>query len=327
MHEQGHWSANTYTFLQIRLDMPLDLFLETLSDETVPIPVAQFAEMSDLSPSELGEFARAWFGIDEDRQHNIITAMVEAAEENAEFDFSAVFKMCLRDKDEFVLEKAIEGLWENEDRSIIPGLVQVLQSDHSPGVRAAAAVALGKFAVLAQEGKLLSRDVDALHNSLMDVLRDTDQPLEVRRRSLEAVAPMNTGEINSLVSGAYESDDPDMKSSSIYAMGRTGEPRWIPVLLRELDSPEPSIRYESAHACGELGEEDTVPYLIPLLEDDDYQVQLAGINALGKIGGDLAKKVLINCVRDGDAALEDAAKAELENIEFMDDPLGFNSGA
>ena len=188
--------------------MPLDPFLETLSDETVPIPVAEFAEMSDLSPSELGEFARAWFGIDEDRQHNIITAMVEAAEENAELDFSAVFKMCLRDKDEFVLEKAIEGLWENEDRSIIPGLVQVLQSDHSPGVRAAAAVALGKFAVLAQEGKLLSRDVDALHNSLMDVLRDTDQPLEVRRRSLEAIAPMNTGEINSLVSDAYESDDP-----------------------------------------------------------------------------------------------------------------------
>ena len=306
--------------------MPSDLFLETLNDETAAIPVAEFAEMSDLSPSELGEFARVWFGMEEDRQRNIITAMVEAAEENAELDFSAVFKMCLRDKDEFVLEKAIEGLWENEDRSIIPSLDQVLHSDRSPGVRAAAAVALGKFAVLAQEGKLLARDVNTLHNSLIAVLQDLDQPLEVRRRSLEAVAPINTSEIRSLVSEAFESDDLELKSSSIFAMGRTGEPDWLPLLIQELDSPEPSIRYESAHACGELAEEDAVPHLIPLLEDDDYQVQLAGINALGKIGGDLAKKVLINCIRDGDASLEDAAKMELENIEFMEDPLGFASG-
>ena len=305
--------------------MSLDLFLETLADEIEPIPASEFSEVSDLSPAELGEFARAWLKIDLDRQRRIVAAMVEAAEENPELDFSPIFKMYLRDKDEFILEKAMEGLWEHEDRSIIPILVQVLQSDRSPGVRAAAASALGKFTILAEEGKLLARDRNTLRDSLMGVLQDPEQPMEVRRRSLEAIAPLNTPDIRNMVLSAYESDDLDLKASSIYAMGRTGEPGWLPALIRELESPEPSIRYESAHACGELGEEDAAPYLISLLEDDDYQVQLAGISALGKIGGSLAKRALTICVREGDAALEDAAKAELENIEFMEDPMSFAS--
>jgi HEAT repeat protein len=68
-----------------------------------------------------------------------------------------------------------------------------------------------------------------------------------------------------------------------------------------------------------------VPHLIPLLQDDDYHVQLAGINALGKIGGPLAKKVLLHCVKDGDATLEDAARAELQNLELLEDPMAFSS--
>ena len=46
----------------------------------------------------------------------------------------------------------------------------------------------------------------------------------------------------------------------------------------------------------------------------------------GKSAGPLAKRALLNCVSEGDAALEDAAKAELENVEFLEDPLGFASG-
>ena len=108
-------------------------------------------------------------------------------------------------------------------------------------------------------------------------------------------------------------------------MGRTGEVSWLPVLIKELENPEPSIRYETANACAELAEEEAVPHLIALLEDDDDQVQLAGISALGKIGGSLAKKVLVHCVKEGDAVLEDAARAELENIEFLEDPMSFTS--
>jgi HEAT repeat protein len=233
--------------------------------------------------------------------------------------------MCLKDRDETVLEKAMEGLWEYEERSIIPSLIQILKSDKSPRVRAAAAAALGKFPVLVQEGKLRPKDGQSIHDSLMEALKDPNQHPEVRRRSLESVAPFNTGDIRKYVSWAYESDDLSLKSSSIFAMGRTGETSWLPLLIKELQNPKPSIRYETALACGELGEEDAVPHLVPLLQDDDYQVQLAGINALGKIGGPLAKKVLLHCVKEGDAALEEAARAELQNIESPEDPMAFAS--
>ena len=305
--------------------MSLESFLEALAEDANEVDLGDFFEASGLLPEELVIFARAWFGFTVENQRWIIATMAELTEDSSEVDFSAVFRMCLKDKDEEVLEKAIEGLWEDEDRAIIPGLIQVLHSDKSPQVRAAAAVALGKFPALVQEGKLLAKDGDSILESLMDILKDSGQPLEVVRRSMEAAAPFNTPDIRKFVTRAYKGDELLLKSSSIYAMGRTGEVSLLPVIIKELQNAEPSIRYESAHACAELGDEDAVPHLVALLDDDDYQVQLAGISALGKIGGPLAKKVLVNCVKDGDAVLEDAARSELENIEFLEDPMAFTS--
>ena len=305
--------------------MSLEPFIQNLADPSSQVPSGDFVELSDLSPAELGLFARTWFTIPADRQLWVVSTLVELAEDSAELDFHAIFKMCLKDGGEAVLEKAMEGLWEQEDRSVIPYLTDILLSDRGPSVRAAAAVALGKFPLLVQEGKLLPKDRESVHDSLMAVLEDPEQPPEVRRRSLESIAPFNTSDIQSYVSWAYNNGDLQLKSSSIFAMGRTGEPSWMPLLIKEIQNPEPTIRYETAHAFGELGEEDAVPHLIILLEDDDYLVQLAGINALGQIGGPLAKKVLLHCVQEGDASLEDAARAELENIEFLEDPMAFNS--
>ena len=122
--------------------MSLEAFLDSLADLACDVPTTDFIEVSDLSPSELGKFARSWFHIPVERQRWIIDTMMELAEDNPELDFCAVFKMCLKDKDEAVLQKAIEGLWEYDDRSVIPGLVQILVSDKDPAVRASAAVAV-----------------------------------------------------------------------------------------------------------------------------------------------------------------------------------------
>ena len=305
--------------------MSLEEFIESVTDPLEEVPTSEFIEVSDLSPSELGVFARAWFTVPVERRQWIVATMVELAEDSPELDFSAVFKMCLRDDDEFVLEKAVEGLWEYEDRSVIPSLLGILQSNRTAAVRAAAAGALGKFSILIQEGKLLQKDADSIHETLMAILEDDDEPMEVRRRCLEAVAPFNTEDIEGFVRWAYDSSDLELKCSSIFAMGRTGETSWLPLVLQEMDNEEPSVRYETANACGELGEEDLVPYLVVLLQDDDYQVQLAGVAALGKIGGGMAKRALQRCIKEGDAALEDAAQAALEEIDFLDDPVAFTS--
>ena len=305
--------------------MSLEQFLGALADPSADVSAGDFIELSDLLPEEMGLFARTWFSIVAERQGWIISNMVELAEDNPELDFHAIFKMCLKDQNEVVLEKAMEGLWELEDRSIVPALIQILHSDKGPRVRSAAAVALGKFSVMVQEGKLLPKDRIAIYDSLTSAMKDPEQHVDVRRRSLEAVAPFNTADVKKFVSLAYEGQDLAFKCSSIFAMGRTGEASWLPLFIEELQSPEPSVRYETAQACGELGEEDAVPHLALLLEDDDNQVQLAGVAALGTIGGPLAKKVLIHYVKEGDSVLEEAARAELQNIEFLEDPMAFSS--
>ena len=99
----------------------------------------------------------------------------------------------------------------------------------------------------------------------------------------------------------------------------------MPLLVKELQSNQPSIRFETANACGELGDEDAVLHLLHLLQDEDYQVQMAGISALGKIGGLLAKRALLRCIKESDASLEEAARAALEDIEFLEDPMAFSS--
>jgi HEAT repeat protein len=303
--------------------MSFEFFLENASDPNGQISAVDFHEVSDLSPEELELFVEAWDAIPIERKRSIASNMAELAEDNPELDFAPIFKMFLDGDDEPLLEIALDGLWENEDRSVIPSIVEVLRSDKGSDVRAGAAIALGRFPLLAQEGKLLGRDGDTIHDNLMQVLEDEEEPLDVRRRCLEALAPFNTMEINQLITLAYESMDPDYRASSIFAMGRTGEAGWLPLLTQELQNEDPTIRYETAHACGELGEEDAVPHLILLLQDEDPQVQLAGVSALGRIGGALAKKVLMDCVNDGDTNLEEAARIELENMDFLEDPLDF----
>ena len=304
--------------------MSLEACLQHITEDSAALSYPVLIEISDLSPGELGRFARAWHKVSPDRKQKVVEGLVEMSEDSAELDFSTVLKLCLKDPDEQVRDKAITGLWEFEDRSLILSLVELLKSDGSPRVRASAAMALGKFATLAQDGKVLSRDGQQVSDSLMEALVNEDEWLEVRRRALESVAPFNGSAVDGYIRWAYGSDDLELKCSSLFAMGRTGDAPWLPQIVKEMQSPNATLRYEAAHACGELDAAEATHYLIPLLQDDDLQVQLAAIAAMGKIGGSLAKRALKTCLKSGDPALEDAVRNSLEAIQSTQDPLGFN---
>lgn len=301
--------------------MSFQQFIEIIADPSAPLADAPFHEASDPSPGELTEFVLVCDSLRVERHRELIATMVEQAEESLELDFTAIFRQCLKDDDDRVAQLGVEGLWELEDRWLITELIALLHSERGPQVRATAALALGKFPTLAQEGKLPAQEGELVYRILMDFLEDDIEDLEVRRRCLEAVAAFNTEEVQDYIRWAFDGDDQDLRSSSIYAMGRTGDVVWLPTLLQELESHDAAVRYETAHACGELGEQEAAPYLIDLLEDDDPEVRLASIAALGKIGGALARRALMDCVSDGDAAMSDAAYNELENLEFLDDPM------
>ena len=304
--------------------MSLDRCLEEISSNGAQINHGVLIELSDMTPPELGKFAKTWVKVAAERRQDIVDLLGEMAESTAELDFSAVFRLCLKDSDVAIRQKAITSLWESEDRSLILALVELLKSDDSHEVRASAATALGKFAALAQDNKTLSRDRELVSDSLLKALANEEEHPEVRRRALESVATFNIPTTDGYIRWAYESSDRKMKSSSLFAMGKTGDPRWLPLLFKELQSPSPVLRYEAANALGEMDEEEASSHLVPVLEEDDLEVQLAAIGALGKIGGSLAKKALKSYLKRGDPGLEDMVREALENLRAFEEPLGYH---
>ena len=212
---------------------------------------------------------------------------------------------------------------ETDDRAIIRPLVGLLNDDPAVKVREAAAITLSQFADLAQQGKLMSRDEGRVRDALLEVIAKGNEDTGVKRRAIEAVGSFDTRETTEIVQAAYDSGDSTMRQSAIYAMGRSSNDRWLPVVLLEMNAPDPAIRYEAANACGLLGDEPEIPQLAALISDEDIEVQCAAAIGLGNIGGPVAKRALRRALDVGDEALTEAVTEALENLEFDDDPLGF----
>ena len=272
--------------------LPIVETIAHLGDSAQPLLNSKLAELSNLNSEELALLEQSWETIEPERRSQIMSRLVELAEDNFELDFDDIFKNHLTDQNAEVRSKAIEGLWENEEASLIDPLIKVLKQDSSEKVQAAAAIALGKFALLAELNKLRSSHKSKLCQALLAAINDSSQPIEVKRRALEAAAPLSLPQMQKAIVKAYQSSEPRLKISALFAMGKSCNSSWLPILLTELASADAETRYEAARACGELGEKEAVSYLAELITDPDVDVQLAAIQALGKIGGPEAKDFL-----------------------------------
>ena len=302
---------------------PIEGIIANLVNSGKSLPSSKLAELSNLNSEELAVLEQVWATIEPKRRRQIVSQLVRLAEDDFELNFDSIFKNCLKDQDAQVRSKAIEGLWENEEPSLINPLINLLEQDSSEKVQAAAATALGKFVMLAEHKKLRSSRVSKACQALLAAISDKSKPIEVKRRALEAAAPINLPRVKRAILEAYQSNNPKLRGSSIYAMGKSCNPAWLPTLLKELGSTDAEIRYEAAGACGELGEEEAVPHLTALVNDPNTEVQLAAIQALGKIGGTEAKNCLEECLDDSSEAIQQAAEQALNEIGMGEEPLSF----
>jgi HEAT repeat protein len=298
---------------------PIEATLDHLTNSGEPLVSSTLADLSNLGPEEVKLFEQAWAAIEPERQRQIMYRLVELAEDDAKLDFDSIFRSCLNDQDAEVRSKAIEGLWESEDTSLINPLINLLEQDSSEKVQAVAATALGKFVMLVELEKLRSCYKFKIEHVLLSVTNDRTRPVEVRRRALEALAPLSLPEVKRAIIEAYRSHEPKLKISAIYAMGKNCDPSWLAILLRELANTNTAIRYGACVACGELGEEEAVPYLIELVNDSDTEVQLAAIRALGKIGGTEAEECLKRCLNDSSELVQQAAQKALDELGVEED--------
>jgi HEAT repeat protein len=147
--------------------------------------------------------------------------------------------------------------------------------------------------------------------------RDSEETLEVRRRTLESLAYAGTDTVKELIGDAYAAPEEKMRVSAIFAMGRSADTSWATQVRQELFRPTPEMRYEAARACGELQLHDAVTELEELTDDVDPEVQEAALWALGQIGGDKARQILERHCSAADEAIRTAAEAALSELEFL----------
>jgi HEAT repeat protein len=278
---------------------------------------ASLYNLSNLHGPELRQLTEAWPKLSTERRQEIVARLNEIAEADFEVDYSEVFKIALEDPDPTVRAGAIDGLWEVEDPILIRPITRMMLEDPAVQVREAAALALSRFALMAEMKNLQPRQAERIWEALWKVIQRPQEDVSVRRRAVEALAYFDRSEVSDVIARAYEDAEPKMRISAIFAMGRTTSDEWAAPVLAELESEDPEMRYEATRACGELRLIEATQDLSMLVTDPDAEVKLAAVWSLGQIGTSEAQRVLEICAEQGDEALQEAAEEAMEWLAFM----------
>ena len=298
-------------------------YLRELADPAKPLAVSKLTDLSSMGPEEASAFLNAWLEMELERRQHLIQALIDLVEDNVELNFDAVFFIALGDIDAEVRKSAIAGLWEHEGRDLIDPLIGLLESDPEAGVRAEAALALGRFVLEAEFDTLRAVDTERVEQALRRITDDAAEVVEVRGRALESIGARGQPWVAGLIRQAFESSERRLRLSAVHAMGRSCDDAWLPELIAELESDDDEMRFEAAVACGAIADGTAIAHLQPLLFDDDHEVQQATISALGQIGGAQAKRALEELIEDADDRLREAALSALAEVDFAEDPLSY----
>jgi len=301
----------------VREQPDLDTTLYALKSNVEGAAIATiFYGLSGLSAAQIPRVQEAWVTLSVDYRHKLLQQMLDISETNFELDYRLIGMLALEDDDPTVRTDAVELLWDDDSLETMDRLIDLAQWDESVQVRAASASALGRFILAGELGDLPETETIRAQDVVVSLLTSEDEDVEVRRRALEAIANCSHEIVQEAINEAYQSDDPRMQASAVFAMGRTCDNRWNDIVLREIDNADPAIRYEAARASGELEIEEAVPHLARLAQGPDREIKEVAIWSLGEIGGSYAMKIL--------GALADVAEQDEDDdlLEAIEEAIG-----
>lgn len=298
--------------------IPFDQFIGQLLDADHPLTPNYFYRLSDLEPDEIRALSEIWTQIPQWRRQAIMEDIETLSAEDMLLSFVDLSMLALHDEDATIRRQAVQSLWEYDQDQLAPIFMEMAQIDPDVDVRAAAAGALGRY-VYDGEIEELSPDVlGKIEDLLLQVTRGEDAP-KVRRAALEALGFSSREEVPALIETAYASSDKAWIASALFAMGRSGNERWIQQVLAMLSHPTPLVRMEAARAAGELDIKDATESLIELLDDPDDNTRLACIWSLSQLGGEGVRQILEDMAEEfeDDESLEFLESA-LDNLDFTE---------
>jgi HEAT repeat protein len=293
--------------------LSLDEILDVLrAGESGTLSAAAYYGLSGLNALDMQRFKPVWDSLTPQYRHKLMARLTDISETNFEMDYRSIGLLGLVDISAEVREAAINLLWEDESLELMMQLIDIALWDEAATVRAAATSALGRFILMGELGDMPEVETVPAQEAVINILTNNDEVVEVRRRALESIANCGHEIVDSAIIEAYNSPEPLMQVSAVFAMGRTCDTRWNDIVLREIDSDDPEMRYEAARASGELEIVEAVPHLTRLAQEADREVQEVAIWSLGEIGGQRALKVLSRLAE----AAEDSENFDLlESIE------------
>jgi len=273
-----------------------DKILATLSAEGHKneniVEASLFYGLSDILAEEVKQLEPIWNELPTSYKHKMLVAFNEASEADFDLSYKQVALLGLKDESSLTRSAAVDLLWDDESVATMRLLLNLVRTDDSPNVKARALVALGKFILLGEYEEIPELIAHEAQELAFETHNDTSQPLEVRRRALEALSNSSHPQKDKLIQSAYHSPEHLFKVSAIFAMGRTCDEKWEDIILDELNSEDNELVYEAVRACGEIGLSSSVRQLGQLLLDDDREIQMMVIWSLGEIGGQQAVDIL-----------------------------------
>ncbi len=278
--------------------------------------------LSDLGVRESALLGAVWPDVDVDVKRAVVSELADLAEERFDYTFHRALVTLLGDADAAVRQLAIAGLWGYEDTRFAERLIDILASDVSDDVQAAAARGLAYFVELGEYEEIEEELNDKIFDVLMAVLANADAPMHLRGKALES-ASVRSGrsEINAWIEHLYDEEESGYRATAIYAMGRTCNKRWLPRVLNETSSDDAEVRFEAARAAGRIGESDALPVLADLATDEDAEVRHAAINAMGEIGGTAASRYLTRLAQSAPESDIELIEDAMVEATLMADPL------
>lgn len=298
--------------------------LSSLEDQNQPFPAKYLRRFSDLSNHEVRQLTKVWPNVDTKRKVGILEDLEELAENDTLVNFDDFAKSVLSDPDPMVRVLGIRLLWECEHPSLIAILTDLMMGDPNDAVRSAAASTLGKF-VLLGELDAIPEDLKISNiQNLLDVVNGHDLP-QVRRRALESLGYSSHTKVPALLQNAYDSKDILWVASSLYAMGRSADDRWINHVMKKIESPDLEVQYEAIRAAGELEITSARDRFLEMLDEEieDQDIKFALIWSLSQLGGDEVKQKLEQMLEDSEDEEEIALlERALENIEMSGESIG-----
>jgi HEAT repeat protein len=300
-------------------DIPFQQLLNALMDVDTPINPRYLYRLSDLTTSELAELEKAWPQLPDWRREALMEDIEELGGNDFILSFEGISRFALRDGDPKVRTLAVRTLWEYEAEDLIPVFLEMMEKDPGVEARSAAASALGHYVYLGEIEELPEETLQEMEDRLLKVASGNDLA-EVRRHTLESLGFSSRKEVLPLLEAAYYSGQNDWIASALFAMGRSANEDWQPLVLAMLEHDEPAIRMEAARALGELEIGAVVPRLVELLNDEDPDVRTAAIWSLSQIGGEGVREVLEQMYEETEVEEEaEFIESALDNLSFTED--------